>query len=99
MRLSKESASIVREEVERAFGRNAEVWLFGSRIDDTAKGGDIDLLVETDVDLEDALERELKLYARLIRRLGDQRIDIVVHRLGTPLSPIQQTARQTGLPL
>ena len=99
MRLSKPDAAIVKEEVEQVFGRDAQVWLFGSRVDDAARGGDIDLLVEADVDVEAAPDRELRLYARLIRRLGDQRIDIVVRRTGTPLSPIHQSAPQTGLPL
>jgi predicted nucleotidyltransferase len=99
MRLSKQNAAIVKTEVEMVFGPDARVWLFGSRVDDAARGGDIDLLVEADVDREAALDKELRLYARLVRRLGDQRIDIVVHRMGTPLSPIHVSARQTGLRL
>ena len=99
MRLSKEQAAIVKEEVERTFGPDALVWLFGSRVYDAAKGGDIDLLIEANVGPKTALNRELQLYARLIRRLGDQRIDIVIHRIGTPLSPIHEAARQTGLRL
>lgn len=99
MRLSQPNAAVIKKEVENVFGRDAKVWLFGSRVDDTARGGDIDLLVEADVDLEEALDKELRLYARLVRRLGDQRIDIVVHMLGAPLKPIHESARQKGLRL
>jgi hypothetical protein len=36
--------------VHEAFGANADVWLFGSGTDDTKRGGDIDLFIETDLD-------------------------------------------------
>jgi predicted nucleotidyltransferase len=96
MRLSQANAAVIKAEVQNIFGRDARVWLFGSRVDDTARGGDIDLLIEADADPEYALNGELRLYARLIRRLGDQKIDIVVHREGTPLAPIHESALHTG---
>ncbi|MGB5744700.1 MAG: nucleotidyltransferase domain-containing protein [Sedimenticolaceae bacterium] len=99
MRLSRANAAILKQEVEKVFGREARVWLFGSRVDDTARGGDIDLLVEADVGIDEALDKELRLHARLIRRLGDQRIDIVVHRLGAPLLPIHKSAFRSGVRL
>lgn len=62
-------------------------------------GGDIDLYVEADTGAEETLERELKLYAALQRRLGEQQIDIVVHRADAPLRPIDIEARKTGIAL
>lgn len=32
-----------------------QVWLFGSRVDPTAKGGDIDLYIELNNDIKDKL--------------------------------------------
>lgn len=96
MRLTERQIRIIKEEVQRSFGPIAQVWIFGSRVNDSARGGDIDLLVETDADAEEALDKELKLYAGLIRRLGEQRIDILVHRTGTPHLPIHEIAQQTG---
>lgn len=78
MRLTDSQRSIVREEVARAFGEDASVRLFGSRVDDHARGGDIDLHIEADAPSDELLERELRLRARLWRRLGDRRIDVVV---------------------
>lgn len=100
MRLTESQRSIVREEVARAFGEAASVRLFGSRIDDHARGGDIDLHIEADAPSSDQLlERELRLRARLWRRLGDRRIDIVVLPRGRAPRPIDEHARRTGVPL
>ena len=99
MRLSDEQKRIIREEVTNAFGPEAEVRLFGSRLDDTRRGGDIDLYIEAPGNERELLDRELDLYARLQRRLGQQRIDIVVHGQGQQLRPVDRHARETGVPL
>lgn len=99
MRLSDEQKRIIREEVTNAFGPEAGVRLFGSRLDDTRRGGDIDLYIEAPGDARELLARELDLYARLQRRLGQQRIDIVVHGQGQQLRPVDRHARETGVPL
>jgi predicted nucleotidyltransferase len=99
MRLTGTQRTIISEEAHRHFGDAAAVLLFGSRVDDDAKGGDIDLYIEAEGSVADILERELKFYAVLQRRLGEQHIDIVVHRHGTPMRDIDLEARRTGVPL
>jgi predicted nucleotidyltransferase len=99
MRLTDEEKQVIREEVQRHFGAGTRARLFGSRVHDDLRGGDIDLYVEADAGPEEALARELKLYAALQRRLGEQRIDLVVHRVDAPLRPIDLEARETGIAL
>lgn len=99
MRLTNLQRTIIREEVQRHFGGNARALLFGSRVRDDVRGGDIDLYVETEGSVEETLARDLKLYAALQRRLGEQRIDIVVHRRGAPLRAIDEEALRTGVQL
>jgi predicted nucleotidyltransferase len=99
MRLTQEQASFTREAARQTFGPGAEVWLFGSRAQDNKRGGDIDLYIETTGDAKDVLERELAFHAALQRQLGEQRIDIVVHRQNTPVRPIDIEARATGVRL
>ena len=54
---------------------NAEVYLFGSRIDDNAKGGDIDILViSKDLKLDD----KLFIKARIFETIEEQKLDIVI---------------------
>lgn len=99
MRLSSEQKCAIREEVANTFGPDAQVRLFGSRLDDAGRGGDVDLYVEAEGSPQALLERELDLYARLQKRLGERRIDIVVHGRGQPLRSVDRHARDTGMVL
>ena len=47
MRLTPDQQSAIRAIAAETFGDEASIWLFGSRIDDNKRGGDIDLLIET----------------------------------------------------
>jgi predicted nucleotidyltransferase len=99
MRLSQKQRQVIRDEVACIFGADARGHVFGSRLDDTQRGGDIDLHIEAAGNAEELLDRELALYARLQRNLGEQRIDIVVHGRGQPLRSIDRHARATGIPV
>jgi predicted nucleotidyltransferase len=99
MRLTHRQQEIIREEVARIFGESAHVRLFGSRVDDKARGGDIDLYIESSGTPAELLDRELRLQARLLRGLGDRRIDIVVYSGQGPLRPIDIEAQKTGVPI
>lgn len=51
MRLTQEQIRRITQTVSRLAGGTAEVFLFGSRLDDRARGGDVDILIETDAPL------------------------------------------------
>lgn len=53
-----------------------KVYLFGSRTDDTKRGGDINLLVRTPEQSFGILAR-IRMIARLKKILGDPKIDII----------------------
>ena len=97
MRLTSHQAEAIRQAVVRVLGLPARIWLFGSRVDDTARGGDIDLLVETDAVLASRAEAICRLYGALVMALGDRRIDVLVKDGRTPAAPIFDAARRTGV--
>lgn len=99
MRLSADQVAVIRKAAARTLGPNATVRLFGSRLNDNAKGGDIDLHVELDAEPADLLDRELKFYVALQRDLGERRIDIVTYRRGATPRPIDREALSNGVPL
>lgn len=94
MRLSEQERRIIRNAAVEVFGPDARVMLFGSRVDDTRRGGDIDLFVETP-DTADLMARKMRFAVQLQMRLGEQKIDIVVAT--DPARLIEQEARRTGV--
>jgi predicted nucleotidyltransferase len=76
MRLTPQTREIIRTTTHEVFGATARVRLFGSRVDDNLRGGDIDLLVELPSHQADSRKKSLALAARLQMRLGDQPIDM-----------------------
>ena len=77
-----------------AFDTQAKVILFGSRVDDTARGGDIDLLV---ISKQITLADELKLKIQLYDGLGEQKIDLIIRKDAD--SAFAQHAITTGVEL
>ena len=78
MRLSLQTQQIIKDTTQEVFGKAAHVKVFGSRINDDARGGDIDLLVELPFYMADTERKVLQLTARLQLRIGDQPIDVLV---------------------
>lgn len=96
MRLGKLQRERIRAAVKACYGEDAVVRLFGSRLDDNRRGGDIDLFIETALQGAAAFEAEQRLYARLQRVLGERRIDIITYSRNTPMAPIHRHALETG---
>lgn len=94
MRLNVEERRVIRTTAAEVFGSDARVILFGSRVDDVRRGGDIDLFVEAP-DTSDLMAKKMRFAVQLQLRLGEQKIDIVVATDPTRL--IEQEARRTGV--
>jgi len=99
MRLTPHERATIRETVLAFAGAGSRVRLFGSRVDDRARGGDIDLLVELDHAVAHPALLSARLGARLQRALGDQRIDVVVAAPNVREQPIHRVARATSIDL
>lgn len=99
MRLTPDQRRLIKEAVRDLFGPTARVSLFGSRVNDQARGGDIDLLIECAEPVENRVKLELKMTAILQQRLGDQRIDVLVTDPNTPTQEVHKVARSTGVPI
>jgi len=94
MRLSAEQQQAIREVVHTIAGEGARIMVFGSRLDDARRGGDIDLLIESQRKLSVLDKARLEL--RLEGRLGLP-VDVLVCTRGSPLTPFQRIARDSGV--
>ena len=103
MRLTSSQNQLVKDAVARHFGPNARVWLFGSRIDDSRRGGDFDFYVETDIDNPtEVIDCKLELLAQLHATpdFEGEKIDLIIKpALPGPYPPIYEQARRRGVPL
>jgi predicted nucleotidyltransferase len=98
VRLSEEHARAIARSTREVFGDQAVVRLFGSRVDDSRRGGDIDLHLEIP-DREDLRNAKYDFLRRLYKELGERQIDVVIHRKGTPWKLIDEIAMKTGIVL
>ena len=97
MRLPPEQTEAIRQAAHQAFGVGTDVWLFGSRVDDNKRGGDIDLLLRPQQP-DQAMTRKLKLLRLLEQQLGERKIDILIETPDDP-RPIVRVAHETGVRL
>ena len=89
MRLTQQQVSTIIDTTQAVAGVNSGVWLFGSRLDDSRRGGDIDLMIESDppVNLLQRARIKIGLEAKLNRP-----VDVMALTGGTPASPFTQIA-------
>lgn len=99
MRLTDRQRQVIREATRETFGPEAVVRLFGSRLDDDRRGGDIDLLVEVPAPVEDAGLVAARMSAKIQMRLGERKIDILFAWPGGPQSPVHRVALRQGVAL
>lgn len=99
MRLTEAQRTAIRETVAETFGAGTCVWLFGSRVDDTKRGGDIDLLIEAKQnDVEEIVRAEIAFLTKLQMKLGEQKIDVLLDYPSRKIRPpIFAIAKQTGI--
>jgi predicted nucleotidyltransferase len=97
MRLSPNQIQAISDAAKSTFGQDSAVWLFGSRVDDTKKGGDIDLLVRPDPSqLDQPFNKKIRMLTVLERLLGERKIDIIIEQPGDA-RPIVSVAHATGI--
>lgn len=77
MRITKEEKEIIISTIRKYFGNGSNIYLFGSRINDTKKGGDIDLYVESDLPIKELVKAKVKVLVELEDKLGERKIVIV----------------------
>ncbi len=90
MRMTSHERNVIIQVLSQYVSGDAELRLFGSRVDDDAKGGDIDLLlIVADNQLRDTFAyNKPEILSQVKAEIGEQKIDLVI----TTLEKIQESA-------
>ncbi|PUE17935.1 nucleotidyltransferase family protein [Limnohabitans sp. WS1] len=92
MRLTPAQINTIKSTATAVLGEGAQVTLFGSRVHDDKKGGDVDLYVEMD---QPELMKKIRCKVSLQDQL-DMPVDLIVKPYGDR-SPIAMIAKQEGI--
>ncbi len=75
MRLTQKEIEIIKNTINR-YIKDSKIYLFGSRLDDNKKGGDIDIFI---ISQENSYELKIKIRSKL-KYLLHKPIDIIFHK-------------------
>ncbi len=101
VRLKPEYLDVIVTAFKNNFLPTDRLWIFGSRANLQARGGDIDLYIETtDTNSESVYARKSKFISALWKKMGEQKIDVVLNMITDKLSlPIYEVAIKNGVRL
>lgn len=97
MRLTCQQIETIKQAVTDVFGSQARVKLFGSRVNDQARGGDIDLLIVCQNSIEKPVQLASKLAAKIYRACLGRKVDVVIDAPNIEKQSIHKIANETGV--
>lgn len=99
MRLSTFEREALKQAAQAGFVPGVVVRLFGSRVAEDLRGGDIDLLIETGMrDPAQIARAHTRFLSLVYSRLGEQKVDVLIDYPAREQRPaIFELARQQGV--
>ncbi|WP_206611751.1 nucleotidyltransferase domain-containing protein [Acidithiobacillus sulfuriphilus] len=96
MRLTDEQIQAIRRLTREVAGDKAKVRVFGSRLDDTIRGGDLDLLLELPEPVDNPALLAAQMSTRVSRALQGRKVDVLLSAPNLLHLPIHDVAFQEG---
>ena len=96
MRLTNDERVLIKKAFNETF-QDGKIFLFGSRVDDTQRGGDIDLYLCPTQKHENERELRRSFLIKLDEYIGEQKIDAIIAKDKNRL--IEKEALKTGIEL
>ena len=97
MRLTTQQKTIIKNVTLELCSADSSVFLFGSRLDDNKKGGDIDLLIRIEHDVNNPALLAAQIQSKVMRRIGEQKIDVLLLAPNLTRLPIHEVALNQGV--
>ena len=96
MRLTDYQTQAIRQLAIRVAGNRSRVHVFGSRLDDSAHGGDIDLLLELPESVNNPALMAAQMSAMVSRVMQGRKVDVLVSAPNLKRLPIHELAFKEG---
>ena len=78
MRITRNQQTAIRVACAELFGDTAEVWLFGSRLDDNKRGGDIDILLDIPESVGNPALLAAQFSVKVTRLMHGRHVDVLI---------------------
>jgi predicted nucleotidyltransferase len=96
MRLTDYQTQAIRQFAHQVGGEQSRVRVFGSRLDDTAKGGDLDLLLELPDPVDNPALMAARLSALVSRVMFGRKVDVLLSAPNLVHLPSHELAFREG---
>ncbi len=97
MRLTDDQTQAIRQLAHQVAGSRSRVRVFGSRLDDAAHGGDLDLMLEVQDPVENPALMAAQMAARVSRVMHGRKVDVLLCAPNLMRLPIHDVAFQEGV--
>lgn len=96
MRLTDHQAETIRQLAIQAAGSQVRVRIFGSRLDDVARGGDIDIMLELSEPIDNPALMAAQMSAKISRAMHGRKVDVLLSAPNLMRLPIHDVAFSEG---
>ncbi len=97
MRLSNEQLDIIKSTVTEKVHTDYKLFLFGSRIDDTKRGGDIDLAIQVTGKVSHPARLCASIEAEISKKMEGRNVDVVLIAPDLKFDSVHRAALDTGI--
>jgi len=95
MRFKAEEKNKIIQYAKDFFGNEINLYLFGSRVYDNKKGGDIDLYLESENIID--MQTQIKFLTAIYKDITQRKVDLLVKTPSSNNLPIYKTAKKEGI--
>lgn len=96
MRLTEDQVAAIRRLAIEVAGDQVRVRVFGSRLDDAARGGDLDIMLELPEPVDNPALLAAQMSARVSRTIHGRKVDVLLSAPNLMRLPIHDVAFKEG---
>jgi len=99
MRLTPVQIDTIKSTAQAVLGEGVQITLFGSRVHDDQKGGDVDLMLEVPAAIDEPALMAARVATRVSRAMHGRKVDVLLKAPNLLEQPIHRIATQQGVRL